>query len=100
MHCIAYIPTAHFLVENQTKAVTPFAILSRCGERMELRFDAVFLGAKTKSLGQWEHADAVGIERIPGHMIRIVGERFAFVGTIERRALETVTWDGTETKSG
>lgn len=52
MHCIAYIPTAHFLVENQTKAVTPFAILSRCGERMELRFDAVFLGAKTKSLGQ------------------------------------------------
>lgn len=83
MHRTAYIPAAYFLVEYQTETVTSFTILAGRGKRMELRFDGVFLGAKTKTLRQGQHANAVCIERIPGHMVGIVSEWFAFVGAIE-----------------
>lgn len=46
------VPIAYLLVENQTEAITTFAILSRCGKRMELWFNIVFLGAKAQALRQ------------------------------------------------
>jgi len=36
------------------------------------------------------HANAVGIEGVPGHILGIVGQRLALVGAVQRRAMQVV----------
>lgn len=101
VHGAADVAVAHLLVEDQAEAVAAFAVLARRRERMELRLDAVLLRAKAKALRQRQHTDAVRVERIPGDVLRIVGERFAFVRPVQRRAVQIVAcWVGLKGDGG
>lgn len=50
VHSTANVSIAYFFIENQTETMASFSILTRSGERMKFRFDAVFLRSKSQSL--------------------------------------------------
>lgn len=94
VHGTADVPVAHLLVEDQAEAVAPLAILPCRGERVELGLDAVLLRAELESGGQREHTDAMAVEGIVGHVLRVVGQGLALVRTVQWRAVEIVAWWG------
>lgn len=90
VHGTADVAVSHLLVEHQAESIAPLPVLSSSGERVKLWLDAVFLRAKLEPCRQREHANSVTVERIVGHILRIVGQGFALVRTIQWGAVQVV----------
>lgn len=90
VHGTADVPVAHLLEEDQTEAVASFAVLTSRREGVELRLYGMLLRSEFKSCWQGEHANAMAVEGIVGHVLRVVGQRFALVRPIQRRAVQVV----------
>lgn len=52
VHGTANVAVAHLFEEYETEAVTAFAVLARCGERMKFRLNAMLLGTEAQTLWQ------------------------------------------------
>lgn len=90
VHGTANVPIAHLLVEDKTEAVAPLAILPSRRKCVELGLDAVLLRAELESSGQGQHANAMTVERIVRHVLRVVRQSFALVVPVQRRTVQVV----------